>query len=174
MDAPNPSNPERQTSQTIDEVYLVQNPALGAILMWKFVEGYKRASGGKLPLMPLLFLVLPVIFNESLRSVLDKTFLTSGMRLFVAKFSQRQETLLAIQRRMLMLRSTSLSSLSIAIEGGLLALDHSNALVDFSSKPFPRGTREGIRSLAKQADKLGAWCSSLTIQEVQTALRIGF
>lgn len=174
MEAPDHSHHGRPTSQIIDEVYLVQNPALGAILMWRFVEGYKRASNGKLPSMPLLFLVLPVIFNESLRSVLDKTFLTSGMRLFVAKFSQRQETLLAIQRRMLMLRHTSLSSLSIAIEGGLIALDHSNALVDFCAKPFPRGTREGVRSLAKQADKLGAWCSSLTIQEVQTALRIAF
>lgn len=174
MGAASHSNQESPISQSVDEVYLVQNPALGAILMWKFVQGYKRASLGKLPSLPLLFLVLPVVFSESLRAVLDRTNESSGIRLFVAKFSKNQETLLAIQKRMIILRGTSLSSLSIAIEGGLLTLTHSDALVDYNDKQWPRGVRAGIKTLAKQADKLGAWCSSLTIQEVQTALRIGF
>lgn len=174
MDAASPSNQERPTSQSVDEVYLVQNPALGAILMWKFVQGYKRAGLGKLPSLPLLFLVLPVVFSESLRAVLNKTNESSGMRLFVAKFSKSQETLLAIQKRMIILRGASLSSLSIGIESGLLTLNHSDALVDCNDKQMPRGIRDGIKTLAKQAEKLGAWCSSLTIQEVQTALRISF
>lgn len=169
MEADNTDQPKG-----LDEVFLVQNPALGAVLMWKFVEGYKRASPKACPSLPLLFLVLPIIFSEALRNQLSTTFETSGMRLFAAKFSKDQEELLAIQERMIMLRETSLSSVSIAIECGLLRMGHTDALVDCNVKHFPSGVPQEIKVLARLATKLGFWCGTLTLQEIQAALRIGF
>lgn len=158
----------------VDEIYLVQNPALGAILMWEFVKGYKRQSLGKPPTLPLLFIVLPILFSEVLRTTIGTTNPSSGLRVFIGKFSKKQEAILTLQRRMLMLRPTSLSSLTIAIDCGLLQLDYATALVDCTIKRYPHKTREKIRELGKLADKLGGWCGALTIQEVQAALRIGF
>lgn len=157
-----------------DEVYLVQNPALGAILMWEFVKGFVRQSSGRLPELPLLFIVLPTVLNERIRTAMSGTNPSSGLRLFTAKFSKDQEVLLALQRRMLMLRPISLSSLSIGIESGLLSLDVTTASVGCTIKRYPPKTRLAIRELGKHADKLGAWCGLLTLQEVQAALRIGF
>ncbi|MBH3372430.1 three component ABC system middle component [Pseudomonas juntendi] len=160
--------------QPVDEIYLVQNPALGAILIWEFVKGYKRQSLGQGPAMPMLFIVLPILFNEVLRTTIGKTNPSSGLRLFIGKFSKKQEAILTLQRRMLMLRQTSLSALTIAIDCGLLELDHTTALVDCNLRRYPHKTREKIRELGKLADKLGGWCGALTLQEVQAALRIGF
>lgn len=167
---------ELDTAQSCapDEIYLVQNPALGAVLMWEFVKGYKRQSAGQAPVLPLLFIVLPILLSEVLRTAIGKTFPSSGLRLFTAKFSKEQEVILALQRHMLMLRPTSLSSVSIAIECGLLELDPATAMVDYTLKRYPPRIGENIRELGKFADKLGGWCGSLTLQEVQAALRIGF
>ncbi|SPO55774.1 conserved protein of unknown function [Pseudomonas sp. JV551A1] len=158
----------------VDEIYLVQNPALGAILMWEFVKGYKRQSLGKPPALPLLFIVLPILLSEVLRTKIGTTNPSSGLRLFIGKFSKKQEAILTLQRRMLMLRPTSLSSLTIAIDCGLLQLDYTTALVDCTIKRYPHKNREKIRELGKFADKLGGWCGALTLQEVQAVLRIGF
>jgi hypothetical protein len=44
-----------------EEVHQVQNPALGAMLVWRYVVGYHKArsDAAGCPL-PLLFLVLPL------------------------------------------------------------------------------------------------------------------
>jgi len=162
------------SARTSDEIYLVQNPALGAVLLWEFVKGFKRHSANVSPALPLLFIVLPIIFNEPLRTAIGKTNPSSGLRLFTAKFAKEQELLLAIQRTMLALRHTSLSSLRIALDSGLLALDCNTALVDCTYKRYPPHAPQAVRELGKHADKLGGWCGALSIQEVQAALRIGF
>lgn len=166
--------PDIPTRQAFDEVYLVQNPALGAVLLWKFVEGYQAPKPSAQPLLPLLFIVLPIIFTEQLRLQLSSTYPSSGLRLFVAKFAKDQEEILAIQKKMLLLRETSLSSLSIAISCGFLTLEHTTARVSANSRRFPSGVADEMKALVKHAGKLGAWCSSLSLQEVQAALRIAF
>ena len=75
---------------------------------------------------------------------------------------------------MLALRQTSLSSVSIALDSGLLTLDCTTAVVNYSTKRYPANIPDTVRELGKHADKLGGWCGALSIQEVQTALRIGF
>ncbi|MCH7420502.1 three component ABC system middle component [Pseudomonas mosselii] len=168
-------NPEFKIPSWVnDEIYLVQNPALGAVLLWEFVKGYKRQGSGVGPTLPLLFVVLPIIFSEPLRTVIGKTNASSGLRLFTAKFAKEQELLLSLQRRMLALRQTSFSSASIALGSGLLTIDYATAVVDFRTKRYPAKVSDALRDLGKHAEKLGGWCGSLSIQEVQTALRIGF
>lgn len=165
---------DRAKNRVIDEVYLIQNPALCAVLLWKFVEGYTRGSEGRRPTLPLLFLVLPIILDEQLRLQISSTNESSGIRLFAAKFAKTQEQLLAIQQRMLKLRDSTISSLSIAIECGLLTLEHSSALVDSNIKRLPSGVTDEVKVLTKLSSKLGVWCSALNIQEIQSTLRIGF
>src|SRR6218665_1496249 len=48
------------------EAQNIQNPALGAAVLWRFCCGYVEAHpGGEPPRLPLLFLLLPIVFPRS-------------------------------------------------------------------------------------------------------------
>ena len=51
-------------SQDLDVMY-VQNPALGAVLLWRFTCGYYSNENRPVP-FPLLFVVLPIVFRQDL------------------------------------------------------------------------------------------------------------
>ena len=55
-------------SQDLDVMY-VQNPALGAVLLWRFTCGYYSNENRPVP-FPLLFVVLPIVFRQDLCSVI--------------------------------------------------------------------------------------------------------
>jgi hypothetical protein len=86
------------------ETQLVQNPALGAMLLWRFASGYERRSNihSYAPL-PLLFLVLPVTLHQETARFIASTRQASGLRAFVNKFSDssvsKSDVLLAINDR---------------------------------------------------------------------------
>ena len=95
-----------------DEVRNVQNPALGAALLWRFTCGYtaNHASAGHAPLH-LLFLVLPITLHRPTFEFLASTQIATGMRAFAAKFAEsknaKQDLLLAIHDRTALLRPLS-------------------------------------------------------------------
>src|SRR6266436_6768091 len=92
------------------EVRNVQNPALGAGLLWRFACGYIGSHTTRDPVpLPLAFLVLPVVFHERSERLLAGTQKASGLRAFAGKFGNSdnsiQDVLLAIHGRMLTLRN---------------------------------------------------------------------
>lgn len=159
-------------NQDLDEIYLMQNPALGAALIWRFAEGYAPKGYGQLPCLPLLFIVLPILYQEQLRNAAIATKPSSGLRVFAGKFKSEQEILFGIQGRMLRLRDVSLASISIAIQSGLISLNTSTTDVESLRPKAPVDMDEKITAMMKAAQKLGQWCKTLTIQEVQAILRI--
>lgn len=158
--------------QDFREIYLMQNPALGAALIWRFTEGYAPKGQGQLPTMLLLFVVLPILFHEQLRDAAITTNPSSGLRVFAGKFKSQQEILLGIQARMLKLRGLSLASILIAIQSKLISLDTSVAQVESLRPKAPADLEKNIVDMLKAAQKLGHWCKTLTLQEVQAILRI--
>ncbi|WPE25774.1 hypothetical protein PshuTeo1_14830 [Pseudomonas hunanensis] len=159
-------------NQDLDEIYLMQNPALGASLIWRFAEGYAPKGHGPLPNMLLLFIVLPILYHKELRDAAISTNPSSGLRVLAGKFKSEQEILFGIQSRMLKLRETSLASISIAIQCGLVSLNTSTAEVKSLRPKAPSEVNEEIKEMLKASQKLGQWCKTLTIQEVQAILRI--
>ncbi|MGT3070677.1 three component ABC system middle component [Pseudomonas putida] len=159
-------------NQDFDEIYLMQNPAIGASLIWRFAEGYAPKGHGQLPNMLLLFFVLPILFHKELRDAAITTNPSSGLRVLAGKFKSEQEVLFGIQSRMLKLRATSLASISIAIQCNLISLHTSTAEVESLRSKAPPEMDEKIKEMLKAAQKLGQWCKTLTIQEVQSILRI--
>lgn len=158
--------------QDFREIYLMQNPALGAALIWRFTEGYAPNGEGQLPTMPLLFIVLPILFHEQLRNAAITTNPSSGLRVFAGKFKSEQEILFGIQGRMLKLRDISLASISIAIQSNLISLNTSDAHVNSLRPKAPADLQKKTADMLKAAQKLGHWCKTLTLQEVQAILRI--
>ncbi|WP_343350972.1 three component ABC system middle component [Pseudomonas sediminis] len=162
----------RSAQDPNEDIYLVQNPALGAALIWQFVEGYAPQRTGAPPTLPLLFLALPIIYHEQLRETVISTNPSSGLRLFAGKFKSEQETLYGIHDRMLRLRELSLSSISIALQCGLISINTASAEVTSLRHASPKQVDEKIKNMLKSAQKLGHWCKELSLQEVQAILRI--
>jgi hypothetical protein len=161
-----------------DEVRNVQNPALGAALLWRFVCGYTRTQkeAGHVPLQ-LVFVVLPIIFHEETCSFLKSTQEASGMRAFAAKFGEyknsKQDLLLAIHGRTEIYKALTLDSLRIAIRAHLVRV-RPNGMVMPLSTAETKSVTDHTKPLLVQAEKLGAWCGHISPHEVATILKLRF
>lgn len=158
----------------LNEVEIVQNAALGAVLLWRFAICYDKVSAVKGVPMPLLFIVLPLLLNEHTRDIINSTNPSSGLHLFSRKLLKRKEELLSIHSRMLRLRLLTLKSLSLAVNKGLLKISVIDGLV-LSNKP-PRGhpLPHEVLSLIKGSNRLGGWCGQLELSEIENFLRVRF
>ena len=160
------------------EVRNIQNPALGAVLVWRFVCGYTTShlTHDATPL-PLLFLVLPIVLHEQTEEFVNSTRKASGLRAFASKFGKsensKQDMLLAVHDRMLALRSLSLESLQLAFATNLLHLNHA-AVIPLTETPAVANIPSDVRQLMRSAEKLGDWCGMLTIHEIANTLKVRF
>jgi hypothetical protein len=161
------------------EVRNIQNPALGAGLIWRFVCGYVNDHASRNPVpLPLIFLVLPTILHQQTESFVQGTQKSSGLRAFATKFGAakncKQDLLLAINIRMLTLKNLSLESLRIALATRLIHLETDATVIPLSKTKAIAGIPNDVRTMMNNAEKLGAWCAPLTIHEIATTLKVGF
>ena len=161
------------------EVRNVQNPALGAGLLWRFACGYIESHSTRDPVPLLLaFLVLPIVFHERSEELVAGTRKASGLRAFAAKFgnsdNSMQDVLMAVHGRMLALKSLTRESLQVALATRLLRLETTGTLIALSQTRADSGIPVGVRRLMQSAEKLGYWCGLLTIHEVATTLKLRF
>lgn len=161
------------------EVRNVQNPGLGAGLLWRFACGYVEAQRASEPVpMPLLFVVLPVLFHEQTEEFLRGTQKASGLRAFAAKFSDaknsKQDVLLGINQRMLRLRELSIQSLRLGMATRLIHLEPNATVVPLTRTRAVAGIYNETRQLMRSADKLGSWCGNLTLHEIAATLKLSF
>ncbi|WP_093133411.1 three component ABC system middle component [Pseudoxanthomonas sp. GM95] len=158
------------------EVQNVQNPALGAALVWRFCCGYvagHRASAP--PPLALVFLVLPIVLHQATSEFVRRTYKSSGLRAFAAKFGDaavsKQDLLLQIHDRTIRWRGLSLQSVELAAAGRLISLEESGEVLPLS-RAKARGMADEVKQLMDLAEKLGFWCGELTVHEVVTTLRV--
>jgi hypothetical protein len=161
------------------EVAAVQNPAIAAVLLWRFCVGYStaRQSPASTPL-PALFLPLPVLFNEESVSILSSTQRRSGLRVFAGKFTDsthsKTDVLLSLEHQATLLRSQSLEALRLAFQSRLLFLNPSTAEVVALSQAPPKSLPESVRPLLRNAEKFGIWSGSVSLFELASVLQVTF
>ena len=157
----------------------VQNPALGAAILWRFACGYAdhQRTGDGVPLH-LLFVVLPITFHQATAQFVRTTQKASGLRAFAAKFGEsktsKQDLLLAIHDRMLRLRSLTFEAIRLAFATRLIHLAGDGLIVPLSRTQAVAGMADETKQLMRDAEKLGAWCAQLTIHEVAATLKVRF
>jgi hypothetical protein len=162
------------------ETNLIQNPALGAILLWRFAVGYGKGSNTQQPTpLPLFFIVLPIIMHEETAQFVTSTLEKSGLRTFADKFSNsanvKSDLLLAIHDRSLQMRELSMSSIRLGISSNLLLLDPGVGMAMPISETAPKSNiPSSIRPLLKGAEKLGVWCSAVSLYEISLILKVAF
>jgi hypothetical protein len=162
------------------ELDAIQNPALGAMLIWRFVAGFDTGSttGAGAPL-PYAFLPLPMLMHEETAALLLETRTRSGIRKFTEKFMSSKEAksdlLLVLNNRMAQMRPLSLRSIHIALGSSHVGVDLQHALLFPLSRTAPRtGIPEDVRPLLSAAERLGVWLSGLTLYETSLLLKVVF
>jgi hypothetical protein len=159
---------------SLNEVAIVQNPALGAVLLWRFSICYEKSSGFSGVPMPLLFVVLPILLNEYTRDIINSTYPSSGLHKFSLKMLKRKEELLSIHSRMLRLRVMTLKCISLAVDKNLLQISVADGLITNNKSTISHILPKKILALIKGADKLGGWCGALELSEIENYLRVRF
>jgi hypothetical protein len=160
------------------EVRAVQNPALGAMLLWRCCVGYSTShEQGRPASLPLLFLVLPMLLHKETAELVISTQRASGLRKFVEKFQlaaqNKTDLLIAIGPRAQVMRRLTADSLGIAVASNLVAVDEITArVIAVSETPATAGIPLSIRPLLGAADKLGAWFSQVSDYEAALLLQV--
>ena len=154
----------------------VQNPALGAAVIWRFCCGYMAAHpDNDAPPLPTLFLVLPIVLHQATVEQLRSTWPSSGLRAFAAKFSDpkvsKHDLLLQIHERSLRWRPLTLQSIELAAAGRLIHLSDAGNATPLS-RTKARGMPDEVKRLMTDAEKLGTWCGQLTLHEITTTLKV--
>jgi len=162
------------------ETMNIQNPALGAVLLWRFTSGYEEGSNDNSPTpLPLLFIVLPIMFHQETAEFVLSTHRSSGLRIFVGKFTASENTksdlLIAIHERSLILKNLAMNSLKLAITSSLISIDPAKGVaIPLSSTPPKAGIPQPVQRMLNGAEKLGFWCSKLSLHEVSVILKVAF
>jgi len=158
------------------EAQNIQNPALGAAVLWRFCCSYVESNRtSSPPRLPLLFIVLPVVLHQATAELVQRTRISSGLRAFSAKFGDpqisKQDVLLQIHQRANRWRMLSLQSIELAAAGHLVQLSDSGEVIPLSRTKV-RGSTDEVKQLLANAEKFGAWCGQLTLHEITTTLKV--
>src|SRR5688500_4261604 len=101
------------------EISMIQNTALGAALLWRAVCGYDEATDSTPCPLPLLFIVLPILFQEDTADLVIHTRKNSGLEIFTQKFADtvasKNDVLLGINTRAIAMRAQTLEALRLGI-----------------------------------------------------------
>jgi hypothetical protein len=161
------------------EVDAVQNAAFASILIWRFSAAYAtvRQAPSTTPL-PVLFVVLPILFDEDTANMVASTLKASGLRLFAGKFSDsrhaKTDVLLSLEGRAKALRPQTLEAVRLALKARLLFLDPASGEVVALSQAPALSLPESVRPMIRSAEKLGAWSGALSLFELSTTLHVSF
>jgi hypothetical protein len=161
------------------EVDAVQNPALAAVLLWRFCVSYAEARRfpASTPL-PALFVVLPALFNEDVRLLISSTQKRSGVRYFAAKFTDaaqsKTDVLLSLESQARALRPQTLEAFRLALQSRLLSLDAVRGEVLALSEAPAQSLPESVRPLIRTAEKLGVSSGAVSLFELGSVLHVTF
>ena len=162
----------------VKEFYNIQNPALSAYLLSRFSLGYMKENQNMAP-MPLLFIVLPMMYKKEIVDFIESTRVKSGLRFFADKFTEKKNSnkdlILQIQNNSQRYKIMTLEAIGVGMAGKLFdiqkdayVLPLEDNIISFKIKS------KDLEKMGKAAEKLGIWCSELTLMEISQILKVRF
>jgi hypothetical protein len=155
----------------ISPIELVQNPAFGSHVLWRFGRGYQAEKIGDLPPLLSFFLVFPLILHGPTLREIKSTNLPSGLTRLVSKLTTQREQLFAIHNRAIALRALTFQSIGAGIAAKLLYVDYVSTLVR-SNEAKPPASPERLKFHISGAEKLGRWFARLPLGQVFSLLQV--
>lgn len=166
------------SKKILQEVEAIQNPALGAIILWEFSKGYSQTNAAPLPIH-LMFLAIPLLMCEDLFEITKSS--TRGLyklRDNLSKKGTNTDHLLLpeLNSRVCDFKLVTANSLTLAISCRLLDLDYSKATVSYIAHRMPNGMTLPVAydGLNTTAEKLGKWCGATQFNEIARMLEVEF
>jgi len=162
------------------ETRALQNPALGAALLWQFVDAYYEANPTHAGApMPLLFVVLPMVLHEQIRSVILSTRRGSSLRAFAEKFSTsrmaQEDVILSLQSRVSSGRKLTMDSFELLMRCGMATVDpDSGRIIPSKTRGLKQQVSHSVDLLQRAAEYLGNWMGGLSVYETAVTLRLSF
>jgi hypothetical protein len=151
------------------EMWQVQNPGLGAALIWQFGRAFASQFEEAVPL-PYAFFVIPLLYNKSTLELVVRT--NKGLRKIDEKLNNDEAISTTAQMNVLSMRELSSESLCIALRAGLLTVQSEAAT--FRSRVTAPPVLDGKmpKELMKAADKLGRWAAEVSLREFCFVFRL--
>lgn len=166
-------------SSLSDEVRNIQNPALGAVILWQFALGYEKAHPDHTPVpLLMLFLPIPMMVLKETRGIVSGTNRPSGLRACATKFGEtktsKQDLLVMLHEHVSQLRNQTLDALRLAITTKLLHVSVEGYALSTCDKKLPSNLFDDARDIFRNSHKLGEWCGELGLYEVASILHMRF
>lgn len=155
-----------------DEIDLIQNPAIGSIIIWKFLFGY----GTKLNYenFEILFIVLLIIFNQEMRSYINSTREASGLTKVVEKMmtDKKIDIVYQISKNAEQMKELTLESIQIGLTTDLFLIDE-KMNIETQNIKIPKLSKK-TEDILKISEKIGVWFSKLNVLEIEKILKVRF
>jgi hypothetical protein len=144
------------------EMWQVQNPGLGAALIWMFGRAYELKAGAPVPL-PYAFIAIPLLFDGAILKVVSTT--KKGLRKIEEKLSKDESIAAKVQTNALDMRALSRESLAIALRAGLVSIQLEDATFRTLETAPPELDEHMPKDFIKSAERLGRWAAEVSLRE---------
>lgn len=151
-------------SRALSTVELVQNPALGALLLWQFGKSYQEEKLVEPALFHSFFVVLPLLYHTPSLELIRTTNNSSGLSQFAKKLGDERELLVSVQERTLRMRDLTLASVAAAISSGLMHLSYDAGRLRCNDARPPK-LPERLKYHVAGAEKLGHWFGRMSLDQ---------
>ncbi|CAI0900324.1 three component ABC system middle component [Serratia proteamaculans] len=160
---------------------LINNPSLGAYLLWVFCKKYQDRQEVKKGVPPAyLFCILTLLFDEDIRKTIASTQVAKGLRFSLAKLekskSNKTDILFSISKKIKLNKERSFESILVGLYYGILILNKDTGYIFSiaSDKLNIFNHPQEMNEIIISAEKLGCWFSNHDALEIQEILRIKF
>ncbi|MNS10610.1 hypothetical protein D3C72_421280 [compost metagenome] len=133
------------------DVYSMTNPALGALALWKFVQGYEEAAQGRGCEFSLLFLPLPLVLSRVIRQEFSGSNAATGLIMWIEK---KPQALIDLAARVETAGALTKSATMFALKNGVLRLDDQGLVCSDDGKIHK--TRANFKTGDERKDILAA------------------
>ncbi len=138
----------------------IQNPAIGAYLIWKTALGYCSKQHPFVS-MHLLFLVIPMLLNQKIYQKVKATKATSTLYNLISKLTPNE--FIQINEGVSLYKELTFESLGLAARTGLIKYDGKDRIVPLKINITPQ---EVVRDMGTQGIKLGKWFEKLSLSQI--------
>ncbi|MBI6150815.1 hypothetical protein JEP92_01820 [Serratia surfactantfaciens] len=160
---------------------LINNPSLGAYLLWIFCKKHQDYQEEKQGVPPAyLFCILALLFDEDIRKAIASTQIAKGLRFSLAKLeksrSNKTDILYSISKKIKLNKERSLESILVGLYYGIITINKDSGYI-VSIPPDKLNIfnhPQEMNDIIIGAEKLGYWFSKHNALEIQEILRIKF
>jgi hypothetical protein len=157
----------------IHEFDVVQNSALGSILIWSFVaEYYKTKDEQEGPTLPHIMMILPLLFNQHFVNSIYTKNRKGGL---YNALNQDKSLFAGVQARMESMCGLTLRSMHICFSTKIISFEKNGfELMPIRIKIPDYKHNESINRMITASKRLGYWFASIDFNQLCALLKVRF